>query len=90
MKDRLLALAAAEPDRRRRLNLVREYLQAYLLRSLQDAGAFASLAFQGGNEAQNATIAERIADGTQGLCFASPEAACGTLRTSLRRAADVC
>ena len=48
MKDRLLALAAAEPDRRKRLNMVREYLQAHILRSLQDAGAFASLAFQGG------------------------------------------
>ena len=48
MRDRLLELAAEEPDRRKRLNLVREYLQAYILRSLQDAGAFASLAFQGG------------------------------------------
>jgi len=48
VKDHLLSLAAAEPDRRRRLNLVREYLQAYILRSLQDAGAFAALAFQGG------------------------------------------
>lgn len=48
MKDHLVALAAEEPDLRRRLNLVREYLQAHLLRSLQDAGAFASLAFQGG------------------------------------------
>jgi hypothetical protein len=48
MKDRLLELATAEPDRRKRLNVVREYLQAYILRSLQDTGAFASLAFQGG------------------------------------------
>ena len=48
MKDRLLALAAAEPDGGKRLNLVREYLQAHILRSMQDAAAFASLAFQGG------------------------------------------
>ena len=48
MKGHILEIAVAEPDRRRRLNLVREYLQAYILRSLQDAGAFASLAFQGG------------------------------------------
>jgi predicted nucleotidyltransferase component of viral defense system len=48
LKDHLLTLAAEEPDRRRRLNLVREYLQAFILRSLQDAGAFAALAFQGG------------------------------------------
>ncbi|UZF90658.1 protein DpdF [Bosea sp. NBC_00550] len=46
------------------------------------------LAFQGGNDVQNGIIAERIADGTQGLCFASPEAACGRLRGSLRRAAE--
>jgi len=31
------------------------------------------LAFQGGNDVQNNIIAERIADGTQGLCFASPD-----------------
>ena len=48
MKDHLLSLAAAEPDLRARLNLVREYLQAHILRSAQEAGAFAALAFQGG------------------------------------------
>lgn len=46
------------------------------------------LAFQGGNDAQNGIIAERIANGTQGLCFASPEAACGRLRDALRCAAE--
>ena len=47
------------------------------------------LAFQGGNDVQNNIIAERIADGTQGLCFVSPEAACGRrLRDPLRRAAE--
>ena len=46
------------------------------------------LAFQGGAEALNATIAERIAGGVQGLCFASPEAACGRLRVPLRKAAE--
>jgi ATP-dependent DNA helicase RecQ len=35
----------------------------------------------------NQLIIERIADGTQGLCFASPEAACGPLRPALMRAA---
>jgi predicted nucleotidyltransferase component of viral defense system len=43
-----LSLAAAQPDPRARLNLVREYLQAHILRSAQEAGAFAALAFQGG------------------------------------------
>lgn len=46
------------------------------------------LAYQGGNDAQNGIIAERIANGTQGLCFASPEAACGALRFALRQAAE--
>lgn len=46
------------------------------------------LAFQSGSDAQNGIIAERIANGTQGLCFASPEAACGRLRDSLRCAAE--
>lgn len=46
------------------------------------------LAFQGGNDAENRTIVERISNGTQGLCFSSPEAACGRLRESLRRAAE--
>lgn len=45
------------------------------------------LAYQGGAAAANATIAERIAAGVQGLCFASPEAACGALRGALRQAA---
>jgi len=48
VKDHLLSLAAAQPDPRARLNLVREYLQAHILRSVQDAGGFAALAFQGG------------------------------------------
>ncbi len=48
MKEHLLSLAAAQPDPRARLNLVREYLQAHILRSAQEAGAFAALAFQGG------------------------------------------
>ncbi|MCB2399369.1 protein DpdF [Rhizobium ruizarguesonis] len=46
------------------------------------------LAFQGGSDAQNSIIADRIADGSQGLCFASPEAACNRLRLPLRQAAE--
>jgi ATP-dependent DNA helicase RecQ len=45
------------------------------------------LAYQGGADAANAIIAERISQGVQGLCFASPEAACGRLRSSLQQAA---
>jgi predicted nucleotidyltransferase component of viral defense system len=48
VRDHLLSLAAAQPDHRARLNLVREYLQAHILRSAQEAGAFAAWAFQGG------------------------------------------
>jgi ATP-dependent DNA helicase RecQ len=46
------------------------------------------LAYQGGAAAANAVISERIAGGVQGLCFASPEAACGPLRHALRQAAE--
>ncbi|RWF55855.1 MAG: DEAD/DEAH box helicase [Mesorhizobium sp.] len=56
--------------------------------AVEVCGLAKPLAFQGGNDAQNAIIAERIAAGTQGLCFASPEAACGRLRDPLRRAAE--
>ena len=48
MKDDLLSLARSEHDTGRRLNLLREYLQAHILRSVQTAGGFAALAFQGG------------------------------------------
>ena len=51
-------------------------------------GLRSRLAFQGGSETQNGIIADRIAEGSQGLCFASPEAACGRLREPLRRAAE--
>ena len=46
------------------------------------------LAYQGGAAAENSVIYERIASGIQGLCFASPEAACGPLRGALRKAAE--
>jgi len=48
VKEHLLALAGDRKDPRARLNLVREYLQAHILRSVHSAGAFAALAFQGG------------------------------------------
>ena len=47
MRDHLLSLAAAQPDRRARLNLVRGYVQAHILRSAQEAGAFTAWAFHG-------------------------------------------
>ena len=45
------------------------------------------LAFRSGAES-NVLLVERIREGTQGLCFASPEAACGPLRASLLAAAS--
>ena len=56
--------------------------------AVEICGLSKPLAFQGGNDIQNGIIAERIADGSQGLCFASPEAAGGRLRDPLRRAAE--
>lgn len=37
----------------------------------------------------NVLLNDRIREGTQGLCFASPEAACGPLRGALRAAAEM-
>ena len=58
------------------------------LEAVKVCGLTRPLAFQGGNDAENAIVAERIANGTQGLCFVSPEAACQRLREPLRRAAE--
>lgn len=55
--------------------------------AVEVCGLSKPLAFQGGAHAENAIIAGRIADGSQGLCFASPEAACAVLREPLREAA---
>lgn len=46
-----------------------------------------SRAYIGGNTLANQRLVERISDGTQDLCFASPEAVCGPLRPALMRAA---
>ena len=46
------------------------------------------LVYQGGESEANDIIAKRMADGTQGLCFASPEAVCGPLRKAVRDAAE--
>ncbi len=48
MKDEALALAAAVADPAGKLNLLREYLQALVLRSLHESEAFINLAFVGG------------------------------------------
>src|SRR5690606_29399586 len=48
MKQEALAISAAEGDPGRRLNLLREYAQAFALRSLHEAGAFENLSFVGG------------------------------------------
>lgn len=45
-------------------------------------------AYVGGNAFQNSSIRERVADGTQGLVFASPEAVCTGLRPALVTAAE--
>jgi len=48
LKDEALALVAAIDDPARKLNLLREYVQAFVLRSLHESEAFSSLAFVGG------------------------------------------
>ena len=48
MKEQLLTLVRAAPDRGQALNAMREYLQALVLRSFHESEAFRSLAFVGG------------------------------------------
>lgn len=48
MKDEALALVANVADPGRKLNLLREYLQAWVLRSLHEQEAFRAVAFVGG------------------------------------------
>jgi hypothetical protein len=48
VKDEALSLAATAPDPAGKLNLLREYLQALVLRSLHESEAFVHLAFVGG------------------------------------------
>lgn len=48
MKEPLLTLVRAAPDRGQALNTMREYLQALVLRSFHESEAFRSLAFVGG------------------------------------------
>lgn len=48
MKDHAMALVARESGTRDKLNILREYLQAYVLRTLHDHGFFRTTAFLGG------------------------------------------
>lgn len=48
MKDYIIDLVLKQSGHNARLNLLREYLQAYILRVMHDAGAFRSAAFVGG------------------------------------------
>ncbi len=48
MKEEAMRLIRDHTDQSKVLNLLREYLQAYVLRSLYESEAFNSLAFVGG------------------------------------------
>ena len=48
MRDYIIELVLKQTGHNARLNLLREYLQAYTLRIMHDAGAFRSIAFVGG------------------------------------------
>ncbi|MCZ8323098.1 MAG: protein DpdF [Novosphingobium sp.] len=56
--------------------------------SIKIVGHRLPLAYRSGAES-NVLLADRIREGSQGLCFASPEAACGPLRSALIAAAEV-
>ena len=46
-----------------------------------------ALAYRGGDSKRNQPLLDRIREGQQALCFASPEAVCGSLSEPLREAA---
>lgn len=48
MKDFLIELANRENDKQAKLNVMREYLQIYALRTMSEAGSFLKLTFVGG------------------------------------------
>ena len=48
MKEEAIAIAGEESDPSRRLNVLREYLQACILRSLHESEGFVQLSFVGG------------------------------------------
>lgn len=48
MKDNILAIVAKVNEPAEKLNLMREYIQAYILRSLHESEAFVNLSFVGG------------------------------------------
>ena len=56
--------------------------------SMKIGGHRLPLAYRSGAES-NVLLSDRIREGSQGLCFASPEAACGPLRAALLAAAEV-
>src|SRR5262249_53120949 len=65
--------------------LAQDHERACLDRGLPDQPR----AYIGGEAMRNQLIVQRVAEGTQGLVFASPEAACGPMRRALLRAAEI-
>ena len=55
--------------------------------SAQRGFADAPLAYRAGDPERNQPLLDRVREGRQSLCFASPEAVCGPLREPLREAA---
>lgn len=82
-----IGFAGQAPDGRRGVTLVVVPTVALALDQEAAAGRDAPRAWVGGASERNAAIAEAVRAGTQGLCFASPEAACGPLRRPLLEAA---
>ncbi|GAU81822.1 protein DpdF [Bosea sp. BIWAKO-01] len=56
--------------------------------AIETCGLDAPLSYSSGDQDRNSVLVERISDGRQALCFASPEAACGPLRSALGKAAE--
>ncbi len=63
MKEEAISIASEQPDPGRRLNVLREYLQACILRSLHESEGFVQLSFVGGTALRR--LLERFAGGLQ-------------------------
>jgi len=82
-----VGFAGQPPDGRRGVTLVVVPTVALALDQAAATADDAPRAWVGGASERNTAIAEAVRAGTQGLCFASPEAACGPLRRPLLDAA---
>lgn len=85
MREYLLELVAKHGGYNERLNIMREYLQAYILRLMHDAGAFRRIAFVGGTALRFLHALPRF---SEDLDFSAVEPAPGAFPALLKKLKD--